>query len=559
MYNLRMQQIREALAKALKNVDVSVADHDIHLEHTDDLSHGDYATNAALSYAKQLKMNPKELAERLAAEVRGIEGVANVEVAGPGFINFTLTPAYLAEVLEIGRTHGEKWGSGVSLKGEQILVEYTSPNLFKPLHIGNLIGNIIGESVSRLFEFGGADVKRINYPSDIGLPVAKCVWGLQKTGGDPHVIAALGDAYRAGNAAYEADAKGEIDAINKALYEDSDSKLTALREAGIKTSRKHLDALCKKLGTKFDLEFFESETGPIGKEIVEKHGDVFEKSDGATIYKGEKVGLHTRVFVNSAGLPTYEAKDLGNFKLKRKEYPKWDRSYIVVGVEQKEYLKVVFAAIKEVFPEAKEKVLEHIANGFLTLTTGKMSSRMGNVITGESLINDLTEVARGHAADSRADDKEKLAQEVAVAAIKFQILKGGTSKDIIFDRERALSVEGDSGPYLQYTHARTHAIMEKAKEAGIKAKYDASIAPSDLARLLYRFPEIVLHAQEELEPHIVANYLITVASAFNSWYAQEQILDGTDAAAHKVALTDIVRLTLKNGLWLLGIPAPEKL
>ena len=219
----------------------------------------------------------------------------------------------------------------------------------------------------------------------------------------------------------------------------------------------------------------------------------------------------------------------------------------------------MFAAIKEVFPEAKEKVLEHIANGFLTLTTGKMSSRMGNVITGESLINDLTEVARGHAADSRADDKEKLAQEVAVAAIKFQILKGGTSKDIIFDRERALSVEGDSGPYLQYTHARTHAIMEKAKEAGIKAKYDASIAPSDLARLLYRFPEIVLHAQEELEPHIVANYLITVASAFNSWYAQEQILDGTDAAAHKVALTDIVRLTLKNGLWLLGIPAPEKL
>ena len=551
-----MKAIREKVVAALEGVGIPAPE--VTLEHTADFAHGDYATSVALAYAKELKTNPRALAERIVAAMGEIEGVSKIEIAGPGFINFTLDNKYLAEMLEIGRSHAEKWGSGVSLKGEQILVEYTSPNLFKPLHIGNLIGNIIGESVSRIFEFSGADVKRINYPSDIGLPVAKCVWGLQKTGGDPHEIHALGEAYRVGNAAYEADAKSEIDAINKALYEDSDPKLTALREAGIDTSRKHLDVLCKKLGTKFDLEFFESETGPIGKKIVEEHVDVFKKSDGAVVYKGEKVGLHTRVFINSAGLPTYEAKDLGNFELKKKEYPKWSRSYIVVGVEQKEYLKVVFAATKEVFPEAKDKLLEHIANGFLTLTTGKMSSREGNVITGESLISDLTEVARGHAADSRAEDKEKLAEEVAVAAIKFQILKGGTSKDIIFDRERALSVEGDSGPYLQYTHARTHAIMEKAGEAGVKGKFDASQPASELARLVYRFYETVLHAQEELEPHIVANYLITVASAFNSWYAQEQILDGTDAAAHKVALTDIVRLTLKNGLWLLGIPAPEK-
>ncbi len=550
-----MQQIRDALANALKAQDVSVAPEEITLEHTTDFAHGDYASNVAMVYAKQLGMNPREIAEKLAAGARDIEGVASVEVAGPGFINFTLAPEVFAQILE---EEADEWGGNDILKKETILVEYTSPNLFKPLHIGNLIGNIIGESITRLFEFSGADVKRINYPSDIGLPVAKCVWGLQKTGGDAHDIHALGEAYRIGNAAYEANGKVEIDAINKALYEDSDAELTKLRERGVATSRKHLHELCKTLGTKFDYEFFESETGPIGKKIVEKHMGVFEESDGAIVYKGEKVELHTRVFVNSAGLPTYEAKDLGNFELKLKKYPKWDRSYIVVGVEQKEYLRVVFAAIKEVFPEAKDKVLEHIANGFLTLTTGKMSSREGNVVTGESLIEDLTEVAKGHAADSRADEKEKLAQEVAVAAIKFQILKGGTSKDIIFDRERALSVEGDSGPYLQYTHARCHAIMEKAKEANVKAKYDATAAPSELIRLIYRFPEIVLHAQEELEPHIVANYLIQVASAFNSWYAKEQILDGSTSSPHKVALTDITRATLKNGLWLLGIPAPEK-
>jgi arginyl-tRNA synthetase len=547
--------IREKLAEALKAHDISVQPEDIHLEHTEDFAHGDYASNVALAYAKPLKTAPRELAEKLAALARDAEGVARVEVAGPGFINFTLAPEVFAAV---AKSANQGWGKNDTLAKETILVEYTSPNLFKPLHIGNLIGNIIGESVARLFEFSGAEVRRINYPSDIGLPVAKCVWGLMKTGGDAHDISALGEAYRVGNAAYEADAKTEIDAINKALYEDSDPKLTALREAGINTSRKHLDVLCEKLGTTFDYVFFESDTGPIGKHIVEEHPEIFEKSDGAIVYKGEKVGLHTRVFVNSAGLPTYEAKDLGNFELKKAQYPKWDRSYIVVGNEQKEYLKVVFAAIKEVFPEAKEKTLAHIANGFLTLTTGKMSSREGNVITGESLIEDLIAVAKQRASESRAGDKDKLAEEVAVAALKFQILKGGTSKDIVFDREKALSVEGDSGPYLQYTHARTHAIMEKAAEQKVKGKFDSSQPASELARLIYRFYETVVHAQEKLEPHILANYLIQVSSAFNSWYAKEQILDGTEMAAHKVALTDITRQTLKNGLWLLGIPAPEK-
>jgi arginyl-tRNA synthetase len=194
----------------------------------------------------------------------------------------------------------------------------------------------------------------------------------------------------------------------------------------------------------------------------------------------------------------------------------------------------------------------------MKLPDGKMSSRTGNVITGESLLNDLTMVAKERAAESRADDKDMLAQEIAVGAIKFQILKGGTGKDIVFERERALSVEGDSGPYLQYTHARTHAILLKAKEAGIVAAFDPATGAPELARLVFRFHDVIKRSRAELEPHHLANYLITVAAAFNSWYAQEHILDGTPAAAHKVALTDITRLTLKNGLWLLGIPTPEK-
>jgi arginyl-tRNA synthetase len=188
-----------------------------------------------------------------------------------------------------------------------------------------------------------------------------------------------------------------------------------------------------------------------------------------------------------------------------------------------------------------------------------MSSRKGNVVTGESLLEELREVARERAKESRADDADKLAENVAVAAIKYQILKQASGRDIIFDRARALSLEGDSGPYLQYAHARAHAVVEKAKEQKVKAKVDSGAQPAELSRLLHRFPEVVERAARELEPHLLTNYLLEFASAFNRWYANEQILDDSSGSPHKVALTDAVRSTLKNGLWLLGIPAPEKM
>ena len=551
-----MPTIQEALVKALANEGIS--DAKVILEHTADFAHGDYASNVAMMYAKQLGTNPRALAEKLVASASSIEGVSKIEIAGPGFINFTLDKKYLAEMLEIGRTHGEKWGSSATLTGQKTIIEYTDPNPFKEFHIGHLVTNAIGESISRLLAFEGADVRRANYQGDVGRHVARAIWGLQQSGDSPEDVRALGKAYAAGAAADldGSPAKDEITTINKKVYDRSDEKINDLYDRGRKTSLDHFEELYKILGTTFDFYFFESATGPFGKEVVQSHPEIFKASEGAVVYDGESKGLHTRVFLNSEGLPTYEAKELGLSKMKYEKFP-YDMSVIVTGNEIKEYFKVLLSAMGEVFPDLAAKT-RHVPHGMMKLPEGKMSSRTGNVITGESLIDDLTEVARGHAADSRADDKEKLAQEVAVAAIKFQILKGGTSKDIIFDRERSLSVEGDSGPYLQYTHARTHAIMEKAKEAGIEGKFDAEKETSNLARLVYRFYETVLHAQEELEPHIVANYLITVASAFNSWYAQEQILDGTEAAAHKVALTDITRLTLKNGLWLLGIPAPEK-
>jgi len=238
----------------------------------------------------------------------------------------------------------------------------------------------------------------------------------------------------------------------------------------------------------------------------------------------------------------------------------FDESITITGNEQQEYYKVVLSAAGQI-DELKEVAnkTKHVTHGMMRLESGKMSSRTGDVITALSLLQELQDIARERAKESRAEDSELLAKQIAVAAIKFQILKGGSTKDIVFDKDRALSLEGDTGPYLQYTYARASAIIAKANEQRIVAMCDIARDPGNVMRILCRFPTVATRAQHELEPHYVANYLISVASLFNTWYAQEQIVDGTPAASHKVAITLAVATTIKNGLNLLGIDAPEKM
>ena len=556
------ETLHAAVADALHRLDAEEVFFVV--EHPTELTHGDYATNAAMIAAKKLGKNPQELAAEIINMLKKPDGVEKIEIAGPGFINFYLSRDFLADQIKEMRKQKQKWGASTLYTEEKIAVEYTSPNLFKPLHVGNLVGNIIGESLCRLFEYNGADVKRFNYPSDIGLTVAKGVWGLMQTGGDPDDINAIGAAYRTGNEAYEADGaeKEAIDEINKKLYEGTDDELNTLREKGIATSKARLSELLAQLGTTFDGEITESEAGEPGAAIVRQHiGGVFEESDGAVVFKGEKVGLHTRVFLNSKGLPTYEAKEIGHFKLKDEAYPEWTRSVIVTGGEQREYFKVIFAALHELFPEAKNKIIEHIPTGFLTLTTGKMSSRKGNVLTGESLIEEVREESMKRAAESRAKNPEKLSSDIAIAALKYQILRQKVGSDIVFDKQQALSFEGDSGPYLQYTHARIGSVLEKADAASVKP--DAAHIPQKpykVEQLLYRFPEVVEKATIEREPHHLVTYLTELAGTFNTFYAEEKIADADDEyAPYKAAVAEAVQLTLGNGLWLLGINAPERM
>lgn len=537
------------------------------LEHPADITHGDYATNVALVIGHHTNRNPREIAAAIISALRThpIDYIDRIEVAGPGFINFYLNRSFFLSCVDFILADRGSWGRSELEQSEEVLFEYTSPNLFKPLHIGNLVGNIIGESLSRLHDFSGARVRRINYPSDIGLTVAKGVWGIIKTNGNPDVIDDLGNAYIVGNSAYEngGSEKDEIESINRALYAGTDEHLNAIRDRGIQTSRARISQLCSLLGTSFDLEIFESQAAIPAMDVIRSAvaRGIFEHSDGAVVYHGEKVGLHTRVFLNSQGLPTYEAKDLGNFKLKLDHYPNWTRCVVVTGSEQVEYFKVVIAAIYDVFPDIQHKSIQHVPTGFLTLTTGKMSSRKGNVLTGESLIEQLRTEALVRAQQTRTDNIARLADVIAVGALKYQILRQKVGTNIIFDKQQALSFEGDSGPYLQYTHARAVSVLEKADAIGlVSSTVHPPESPYPIEHVLYRFPEVTRRALSENSPHYIVSFLSELAGMYNAFYASQRIVDTHDEhAAYKVALTDAVRATLAQGLYVLGIEAPDKM
>ncbi|KKW32832.1 MAG: Arginine-tRNA ligase [Parcubacteria group bacterium GW2011_GWA1_53_13] len=483
------------------------------------LGHGDYSTNAALVG----KADPHELSSKLRS-LLGSNEVEKIEVVGK-FVNFYLSrEALIPKEQKILQSYA----------GKTIMVEYTDPNPFKEFHIGHLMSNAIGESIARLLESSGARVIRANYQGDVGPHVAKAIWGkMQKPG------AAWGEAYAYGAAQYEAHQE-EIDAINKKVYERSDETINALYDAGRKESLDRFEGIYKTLGTTFGHYFFESVTGPRGLGVVKAHPELFVESDGAVVYHGP----HTRVFVTSKGLPTYETKDLGLAEIKKETAP-FDTSITVTANEQSDYFKVVFEALGRVHPEWQGQ-FTHVSHGMMRFAQGKMSSRTGNVITGESLLEDLTKAARGR-------------EDVAVGAIKYSVLKSGSGKDIIFDPEQSLSLEGDSGPYLQYALVRARALLRKAKEAGVEVgKSDFPKEASVLERVLVHYSEVVERAAKELEPHYLTTYLTELASAFNSWYAQEKVIGGPHQN-YGVFLTTAVERTLAEGLSLLGIPTPEEM
>ncbi len=558
------------------------------------LEHGDLTINHALVWARAAGESPRELAEciraRLAQSLAGVE----VSVAGPGFVNIRLCPEILTRLLQEALRSPTQWGAGAARQGQRVVVEYTQPNPFKAFHIGHLMSNTIGEAVSRIIEAQGAAVVRANYQGDVGPHVAKALWALLAFPEAYSVEHAedLGKAYARGVRAYEENegARRAIEAINVRLYallegekpkDAREEELLELYRKGREASLRHFAALYQMLDTHFDVFFFESEAAPVGKRIVEEglRSGVFEESEGAVVFRGERCNppLHTRVFLTRQGTPTYEAKELGLVRLKQDRIGPFDENITTVAVEQESYGKLIACVVGLLWPELAGRY-QFLTHGLLQLTTGKMSSRTGEVITGESLLSDLRrralEKMEGRVPPER---REEVATAVAVAAVRFAVLRQGRGKNIRFDPEASLSLTGDSGPYLQYTHARLVSLQERAQREGVLSEDEAQreVVLSDVlssggwwcalpaeaqvvARLAIRFPLVVDRAHEEMEPSILAQYLLALAGAVNRWYDTEPIVrPRQEETLPRLAVLAAARTSLARGLTLLGITPLE--
>ncbi len=485
---------------------------------------------------------------------------SKIEVAGKGFVNITLAREAVTLAVAEADAKGSEWGtpdSRLQTPTSRVMIEYSNPNAFKEMHIGHLVGTVIGESLSRLIENSGAKVARDTFGGDIGPNVAKALWGLRKSNiNEPTTAVEIGEAYTEGSNAYETspEAREEIDALNKAIYAGTDRELMELWRKGRDVSMEEFRRIWKLLGTHFDFEFFDSDTTETGLRVVNDglNKGIFEKSDGAIIYNGEKKDVHTLVFITSRGTPTYEAKDIGLAFIKEERWPS-DKVIIVTGNEQTGRFKTILAALAELAPKLAEKTI-HVATGFLKLSSGKMSSREGNVITADEFIKNVIEKA------GEKNGDPLIAEQVAVGAVKYMILRQAPGSDIIFDEKKSLSLEGDSGPYLQYALVRARSVIEKASQQARADALDAEVQenPYALERLIIHFPEVTARAARELAPNLLVNYLTELAGEWNSFYAQERIIGGENET-YKLLIARAFVSTMTNGLSLLGIPTPEKM
>jgi arginyl-tRNA synthetase len=556
-----MQEIIELLTSAIK--DLFSVDLKPELTRPDE-QFGDYATNIAMQLGKKLHKNPREIAVALAGKLHGAEGIADVSIAGPGFINLRLTNKTL-------------WATAQnvpakSLDGKTIVVEYSDPNPFKILHVGHVYTTVVGEAVANLLENAGAKVHRVNFGGDVGLHVGKTMWAILKALGGPNPeklseikeeerTAWLAERYIEGTRAYDENeqAKEEIIDLNKRAYrihaeDDHDSPLAQIYWTCRDWSYQAFDAFYAQLGAKLEKYYPESEVADLGLTTVKENiGKVFEESDGAVVFRGEKYGLHTRVFINSQGLPTYEAKDVGLILKKYQDY-KFDKSVVVTGNEQQQYMGVVLKAIEQFSPELASTTT-YIPHGMVRLDGNvKMSSRLGNIIRATDVLSITHEAIK----ESGRDPNDI----TMLGAIKYAFLKNRMGGDIIYDPKESVSLEGNSGPYLQYAHARARSILSKAGDKRVVVEQhslpDLEAGERSLVRKIGEYSEVVDKATAELIPHHIATYIYELSQVFNRFYENSHVI-GDPRESIRLKLVSAYADTLKSSLAILGIFAPDKM
>lgn len=578
-----IEDLKQIILKAVENSGFKVDKEKIKLEHPSDINFGDYSTNIAMVLANQDGKNPRELANLVCQSITLSDSqlIKKIEVAGAGFINFYLKPEVMIEEAETinydveFRNKLSEYG-----KNKTMVIDYSAPNIAKPFGIGHLRSTDIGQAIYNLYKILGWNCIGDNHIGDWGTQYGKLTAAIiRANNGDKRfqvvdnfeleklTIADLEKLY----VAFHKETETDESLINEgrdwfAKLENGDKEAREIWQKCIDISLLEFEKVYQILGVQIDFihgESFYSEMLPEVMKEIESKG-ITKKSEGAMIV--ELPNMPPAMLQKSNGTTTYFTRDMATIKYRIEN---WNPDLIVyeVGVDQQLHFRQVFETAK-LMGWTRNCGLVHVAHGLIRWPTGKFSTRKGDTIHLSDVIEKAMDEAKKIAEktsvnkDLTATEKEEMIKVVALGAIKFSDLVSDPRKDVIFDWDKIMSLDGDSGPYLQYTYARCKSVLNKT---AIKEQKNINNIPENinqdemaLVREFYKFEEKIIEAAERFSPSVIAEYILGVARKYNEFYAKNRIIDQKEEV-FRIFLTKTTASVIETGLDLLGIETVEKM
>ena len=552
-------------------------------------------TFVVFPYLKTTKKSPEESGKAIGEFVQNGSAVVQGFNVVKGFLNFEITDAaWLTSLTEMVSV--ENYGH-LKSNNQKVMVEFSSPNTNKPLHLGHLRNIFVGDSMSRIFKAGGYDVNMTNLVNDRGIHICKSMFTYAKFGNGetPESTQTKGDKlignyyvkfdqeYKKEISDLIASGIDEVDAKKKAPSIQAAQKMLQKWEAGDKETVdlwKKMNAWAyagfeetyKTIGAEFDQFYYESETYLLGKDLVDEglsKGVFFTKDDGSVWVDLSDNGLDEKLILRADGTSVYMTQDMGTCELKHKNFP-FDKSVYVVGNEQDYHFQVLFLIMKKLGRFYADG-LHHLSYGMVDLPTGKMKSREGTVVDADDLMREMFETAEKHTIElgkNEGMDKEEakeLYRVLGLGALKYFLLKVDPKKRILFDPLKSIEFQGDTGPFIQYTHARISAIVRRAESLDIKPlvseKIDLHKREADLIYRLGIFSSVITGAISDYSPAVLAQYIFDLAKDYNGFYQEVSIFTEEDPSVvqMRVALSGLTAKVIKSSMNMLNIDVPDRM
>ena len=555
-----------------ETINVDTKQIESYIEIPKDGANGDYSF-PCFKLAKELRKAPPVIANELKENIKTESNVIDkIEVAG-GYLNFYINKELLAKetIQEIANI--ENYGASNSGEGKNVIVEYSSPNIAKDFHIGHLRNTVIGAALYNIYKYLGYNTIGMNHLGDYGTQFAKLIEGYKRWGTEYNLeekpIEELTKLYvRISDAIKEDETILEACRENFRLLESGDKYCVELWEKFRELSLKEFDKIYQILGVKFDAIIGESfYTDKIENvENLLEQANILTESEGAKIVDLEDKGLGVCIVKKANGSSIYATRDLAAIKYRADTY-NFDKCLYVVAYEQALHFKQIFEVAKHLqIPEKCVNGLEHVQYGMVRLATGKMSTRGGNVIKVEQLLNEAIQRVEKVIEEKNPDleNRKEEATKIGIGAVIFNNLSSAIIKDQVFDWDNVLNFQGETGPYIQYTYVRTQSVLEKAIKTPVADEIDTKLLTDDLSsavlKLIYNFNDILIQVTEKNDPSILSRYLIDLAKSFSVFYNENKIIcEDEKVQAARVYLTFAVGKVLKIGSKLLGIEMPKKM